>query len=260
MEETKISVVINTYNAQEHLAEVLETVKNFDEVLICDMESTDDTLTIAQQYNCRIVTFPRGKYSIVEPARDFAIHEATYPWVLVVDADELITPELHDYLYEHIKKDNPADGLRIPRKNLFMGRFMHGYYPDPNLRFFRRDVTIWPSIIHTQPKVTGIVEKLPSKRKELAIVHLADESIIQRIEKINRYTEYEIDKRSSKHYGVGAFFHRPFTRFLKCYLLKGGFRDGVPGLIYALLESVYQVIMLSKIYERRHSKTSGREK
>ena len=256
MEEAKISVVINTYNAQEHLAEVLETVKDFDEVLISDMESTDDTLTIAQRYHCQIVTFPRGKYSIVEPARDFAIHEATHPWVLVVDADELITPELHDYLYEHIKKENPADGLRIPRKNQFMGRFMHGYYPDPNLRFFRRDVTIWPSIIHTQPKVTGIVEKLPSKRKELAIVHLADESLIQRIEKINRYTEYEIDKRSNKHYGVGAFIHRPLTRFLKCYLLKGGFRDGVPGLIYALLEGVYQVVMLSKIYERRHSKSS----
>ena len=82
----KISVVINTYNAEQHLAAVLESVKDFDEVLICDMESTDTTLDIARQYGCRIITFERKQYNIVEPAREYAIHEAKHEWVLVVDA------------------------------------------------------------------------------------------------------------------------------------------------------------------------------
>ncbi|MBR6494849.1 MAG: glycosyltransferase, partial [Prevotella sp.] len=89
-EKNKISVVINTYNARQHLCEVLEAVKNFDEVVVCDMESTDDTVEIARQYGCRVVTFPKEGHTIVEPAREFAIHEAENEWVLVVDADEVV--------------------------------------------------------------------------------------------------------------------------------------------------------------------------
>ena len=102
----KISVVINTYNAEKDLARVLESVKEFDEIVICDMESTDSTLEIAKQYNCKIVTFPKKNYTIVEPARQFAIDSASYKWVLLVDADEIVTKELHDYLYNAIEKSN----------------------------------------------------------------------------------------------------------------------------------------------------------
>ena len=100
----KISVVINTYNASKLLAQTLESVKDFDEILVCDMESTDNTLDIAREYGCKIVTFPKKDYTIVEPARDFAIHAASNPWVLVVDADEKVTSELREYLYHY----NPA--------------------------------------------------------------------------------------------------------------------------------------------------------
>ena len=73
MNNNKISVVINTYNASKFLARVLDSVKDFDEIVICDMESTDDTLEIAQRYGCKIVTFKKEGVSIVEPARQFAI-------------------------------------------------------------------------------------------------------------------------------------------------------------------------------------------
>ena len=116
-----ISVVINTYNAEKHLKAVLEAVKNFDEIVICDMESTDQTLDIARSYNCKIVTFPKGNLRIVEPARQFAIDKASSPWVLVVDADEVVTPELRKYLYDAIRKDSCPDAIAIPRKNYFMG-------------------------------------------------------------------------------------------------------------------------------------------
>ena len=109
---------------------VIRSVEGFDEVLICDMESTDGTLDIARRMGCRIITFERKQYSIVEPAREYAIHEAQHEWVLVVDADELVTPELKDYLYRHIQQEGCADGLFIPRKNYFMGRFLRCHYPD----------------------------------------------------------------------------------------------------------------------------------
>jgi glycosyltransferase involved in cell wall biosynthesis len=87
-------VVINTRNAEQHLQQVLEAVKGFDEVLVCDMESEDATLDIARRNGCRIVTFPKADHKSAEPARTFAISQARYPWVLVVDADEIVTPEL----------------------------------------------------------------------------------------------------------------------------------------------------------------------
>ena len=93
-EKNRISVVINTYNAEQHLDRVLTAVKDFDEILICDMESTDHTLEIARKHHCRIVTFERKQYNIVEPAREYAIHEASNEWVLVVDAGEVVTPAL----------------------------------------------------------------------------------------------------------------------------------------------------------------------
>ena len=122
--KNQISVVINTYNAELHLQRVLDSVKDFDEVLICDMESTDHTLEIAQKNGCRVVTFPKEGHTIVEPAREFAIHEASYPWVLVIDADELVTPALKDYLYNVIRQTKSSIYLEhrveeLRRKGLF---------------------------------------------------------------------------------------------------------------------------------------------
>ena len=249
-DENKISVVINTYNAERDLERVLDAVKDFDEVLICDMESTDKTLDIARQHGCRIVTFERKTYNIVEPAREFAIHEANYDWVLVVDADELVTPELKEYLYRRIKEENCPDGLYIPRKNYFMGRFMRCHYPDHILRFFRKDKTHWPPIIHCTPLVDGRVEKIPAKHKELAFEHLANDSVENIVSKTNQYTRNELDRKQHKHYGTIAFLWRPFFRFFKAYILKGAILDGKPGFIKAMLEGYYQFIFLSKKYEK----------
>lgn len=246
-----ISVVINTYNAEQHLSAVLESVKGFDEVVICDMESTDHTVEIASRYGCRIVTFPKKDYVSAEPARTFAIQSATHPWVFVVDADELVPQALHDYLYEQIQRDDCPAGIYIPRKNYFMGRMMHCHYPDYLLRFFIREGTVWPPYVHTFPEVQGRKEFIPSKRMDLAFEHLAKDSVRDILRKTNLYTENELEKKKDKHYGIVAFLWRPFFRFFKAYILKGGFRDGLPGFIRACLEGHYQFIMLSKMAEKR---------
>ena len=250
-EENKISVVINTYNASKFLARVLDTVKGFDEIVVCDMESTDDTVRIARDYGCKVVTFPKGDCVSAEPARTFAIQSASCKWVLVIDADELVTPELKDYLYELIARDDAPQGLWIPRKNYFMGRFMHCFYPDYLLRFFVREGTVWPPYVHTFPMVNGRKDKVPAKRKELAFVHLANDPLRLRIDKTNQYTESEVEKKKDKGYGLVALLWRPAFRFFKAYILKGGIRDGKAGFICACYEGLYQFVAVSKIIERR---------
>ena len=88
----KISVVINTYNAEKHLDQVLQSVSGFDEIVICDMGSSDRTLEIAERYGSTVLMHP--KLSFVEPARNFAIQSAKNDWVLLLDADEVINDKL----------------------------------------------------------------------------------------------------------------------------------------------------------------------
>lgn len=247
----KISVVINTYNAQQHLERVLEAVKDFDEVLVCDMESQDQTVEIARRHGCRVVTFPKADHKSAEPARTFAIQTALYPWVLVVDADELVTRQLRDYLYAHINKEGGAEGLYIPRKNLFMGKPLRCAYPDYQLRFFIREGTEWPPYVHTFPVVKGRKDYLPKEQEKLALLHLADDSIHAIMEKDNRYSDNDVLKKEGMRYGWGALLWRPFWRFFKCYVLEGGWRDGIRGIIYAGLKGMYQFELVSKIIEKR---------
>jgi len=246
----KISVVINTYNAEQHLQRVIEAVKGFDEILVCDMESTDRTVEIALRAGCRVVTFAKGGHSIVEPAREFAIHEARCEWVLVVDADELVTPPLRDYLYEQARRSDAPAGIAIARRNYFMGRFLHSAYPDYVLRFFRRDATHWPPVIHCSPVVEGRVERIDRRRRELALEHLANDSVADIVRKSNTYSDYEVPRRRHKHYGLAALVCRPLFRFLKSYVLKGGFLDGRAGLIHACLDAHYQFMVVAKLMEK----------
>lgn len=253
MSETgKISVVINTYNAERHLRRVLDAVKDFDEVLVCDMESTDSTLTIARSSGCRVITFPKAGHKSAEPARTFAIQSATYSWVLVVDADEIVTPELRDYLYGRVAEPDCPDGLYIPRLNRFMLRYTKSISYDHQLRFFRKEGTEWPPYVHTFPTVRGRVEKIPAAAGGARLVHLADETISDLVRKTNAYTDGETLKRAGKQYGLGALLGRPAWRFLRNYFLKLGFRDGLPGLVRAGMDAVYQFVLVAKIIEKRY--------
>lgn len=249
----RISVVINTYNAEEHLREVLEAVKDFDETVVCDMESTDLTREIAAEYGCRIVTFPKADHKSAEPARTFAIQSASSPWVLVVDADEIIPDALREYLYRRIKDADCPQGLFIPRQGLFMSQVMHLSYPDYQLRFFVREGTVWPPYVHTFPVVKGRVEKIPRRRHDLAMMHLANDSIHSILHKANEYTDNEAIKKAGKDYGLVALICRPAFRFFKSYILKGAWRDGRAGLIKAGLNSFYQFVVVAKMMENKRN-------
>ena len=249
--EHKISVVINTYNASEHLEKVLLAVKDFDEVVVCDMESTDDTVQIALRHGCRVVTFPKADHKSAEPARTFAIQSATSKWVLVVDADEIITPELRKALYRKISEPGCPAGYYIPRKNMFMGMFVRDFHYDYQLRFFLREGTVWPPYVHTFPTVQGRVEKLHAG-KDACMLHLMDETMHEYMAKMNQYTDNEVEKKRDRGYGLGALLWRPLWRFFKKYFMDGSYRMGTRGLIRAMMAACYQFILVSKIIEKRY--------
>ena len=248
METMPISVVINTYNAEKYLAQVLDAVKDFDEVVVCDMESTDSTVGIAKRYGCKIATFPKGNITIVEPARNFAIQQATHEWVLVVDADEIITPELREYLYRRIEEPGCPTGMFISRHNMYLGEYSKSKLAhDFQLRFMRRDKVDWPHTIHAIPRIDGTVEKAPLQFK---IKHLADETIQQLISKANTYSDNEVVRKAHKKYGMWALFYRPLWRFFRTYFIKGEIMQGRRGLIKAYMDATYQVFIVSKIMEK----------
>ena len=245
----KISVVIHTYNSEKFLERVLNSVSGFDEIVICDMYSTDKTLEIAKKYNTRIIF--HEPCNPPEPARNFAIHSATWEWVLVVDSDEVVPLALKQYLYAYIRQSNPPEGLWIPRKNYLMGRFMHGDYPDYILRFFRKEGAYWPPYVHTVPQLAGKTVKIPTQRKDLAFVHLINNPLNLKWRKLNAYTDNEVLKRSGKSYSYWSLFYAPAYRFIKAYILKGGFRDGKAGLVNAGMEAFYKFTTIAKIWESR---------
>ncbi|MCD8176418.1 MAG: glycosyltransferase family 2 protein [Tannerellaceae bacterium] len=243
----KISVIINTYNEEKNLPYVLESVKDFDEVVVCDMYSTDRTVEIAKEYGCRVIYHEHT--GIVEPARNYTLQAATYDWILTVDADEIVPPALKQYLYEKVNSGNCPAGIRIPRKNYCMGKFMRGAYPDYILRFFKKEGTFWSSTLHTPPVVEGIIETVPAHRVDMAFIHIADESIKNKVKKTNVYSEKALLK--NKTYSIFSLLFSPLYGFIKQYLLKGGFRDGRPGLVFALFNSFSKFIVISKTWEKQ---------
>lgn len=245
----KISVVIQTLNSEKFLERVLQSVKAFDEIVICDMYSTDKTIEIAERYNCKIVFHEKTNYC--EPARNFAIQAASHEWVLVVDSDEIVPDALRKYLYEFIQSPDTLNGIWIPRKNYLMGRFMHGDYPDYILRFFRKEGAYWPPYVHTVPQLAGKTVKIPKQRKDLAFVHLINNPLNLKWRKLNAYTDNEVLKRSGKSYSYWSLFYAPAYRFIKAYILKGGFRDGKAGLVNAGMEAFYKFTTIAKIWESR---------
>lgn len=252
----KISIVINTFNEEKNIERCLDSVKSFDDVVICDMYSTDATVEIAKRYGCRIVYFENC--GICEPARNFAIQSAKNDWVLVLDADEVVTNDLILYLTNHIERSAKVKGLFIPRKNYFCGVFMECNYPDYQLRFLSKQHTDWPETIHARPRIEGLVKKIPKSRKELAIVHLDDRSIAQQLEKFDKYSEMEQtrNRQRNRQFSSLSILTKPLWVFLKDYLVKGGYKSGRMGYVYCKLSAIYSFMIIAKSWENSLTKRS----
>lgn len=243
-----ITVVINTQDSARHLPRVLDNLKGFDEIVVCDMESTDSTLEIAGDAGAKTLKFTRGDHAHFNQVRMTGIRAASSEWVLVIEPDELVPPELCDYLYKFIRNPGDVCGLYIPRKNYIFHIFRHSQYPGYQLRFFRRSCVVWPSGPQAGPDVKGPVERIPARRMELALVHIPRD-LSTLLDHLNRYTSTEAQSDLPDRIGLLQISTQPFLSFLNAYILKGAWRYGVAGYISAKSSSVYRYYTLAKRYE-----------
>lgn len=254
METPRISVVIHTLNEEHHLPAALRSVAPWaDEIVVVDMHSDDGTVAIAASFGARVLSHARAGF--VEPARAFGIAHATHPWVLILDADELIPAPLAAALRE-IAREDRGDVVAIHRLNYLHGRPLRraGWQPelDRHFRFFKQGSLRASDMIHAPlvPAAGARILILPYEPGR-AIVHFNFLDFADLLEKVNRYTTveatqaHERGERSTPWDALRAL--RPFWWR---YVRTRGYRDGWRGWYLALFMAFYAVAKYAKLRER----------
>jgi glycosyltransferase involved in cell wall biosynthesis len=252
MEE--ISVVIITKNEERNIRECLESVKWADEIVVVDNDSTDHTLSICKEYGARIFQEEWKGYS---GQKNSAIAKAINEWVLNLDADERVSPELRREMQKGLEGNQTADGYRIPRKNFFLGRWIRhcGWYPDLNLRFFRKSRgRFGERAVHERVELQGKVLTLTHP-----IIHETYRSLSDFLQRMDRYSTLaaqEMHQQGRKFRLIDVIFRPPFT-FLQMYFLRAGFLEGYLGFVLSVLYSYYTFAKYIKLKELRKSENPG---
>lgn len=245
-----LSVVINTKNAESTVLLTLESVKFADEIVIVDMHSTDQTVKLAKQHTDKIFSYKDVGY--VEPARNYAIKKATGDWILIVDADEEVLPGLKKKITSIMNDSNSADCYYIPRQNIVFGAWIQktGWWPDYQLRLFKKSHVEWSDQIHSIPITRGKVRELPAQ-KELSLLHHNYQTVEQFVDRLNRYTSKESVSRTYSPETITpekltkTFFQQYFQRFFAFR----GVDEGSHGVGLAFLQSTYEVVAGMKVWQ-----------
>lgn len=250
-ERSRISAVIITRNEEQNIGYCLQTVLWCDEIIIVDMQSTDNTLKIAQEYTAHV--YKHEKILAFDKAREIGIGKATGDWILLMDADELLPKTLSDTL-KNISITAKYDAVLIPFKNYLLGEWNKhtGWWPDFHCRFLRKSAAELSDKIHNYLLLKPAAKRhfLPAK-EEYAINHFAYRDAAQFIEKMNRYTGIEADYFYNKK--IKFRLHKicilPLKEFFSRYMWHRGYKDGIRGLFVSLLLSMYQAIIYIKLWE-----------
>lgn len=247
---SKISVVINTLNNEGIIERAIKSVKWADEIVICDMYSEDKTVEIAKKLGVKV--FLHKRLEFVEPARNFAVSKASNDWVLVLDPDEEVMDSLKDRLIEVASKMEQVDYVRLPRKNLIFGTWMQAsmWWPDLNIRFFRKGKVEWSNKIHKPPQVQGKGLDLSADEK-WAIIHHHYESLSQFLERMERYTRVQADELYEEGYKFNwqDLIRKPLSEFLSRFFVNHGFEDGLHGLALSLLQAFSFIVVYLRVWE-----------
>lgn len=245
-----LSVVLNTLNEAENLPRAIASVKEIaDEVIVVDFESTDQTPQIAKKLGAKLFTHKRLKY--VEPVRNFMVAKANFEWVLVLDADEEVPGDLSLKIKEIIHQDS-VDYVEIPRKNLIFGKWMQHsrWWPDFNIRLFRKGSVKWSDEIHVPPNAEGRKLQL-DPQGELAILHHHYDSIEQFLERLNRYTsvQSELKVKNGYKFKWPDLITKPTDEFFSRYFFGEGYKDGIHGLGVSMLQAFSELVLYLKIWQ-----------
>jgi glycosyltransferase involved in cell wall biosynthesis len=242
----RLSVAVVTWNEEERLRPCLESAAWVDEIIVVDAESTDKTVQVAREFTDRIWVRPWPGFAA---QKNFALDQATGEWVLSLDADERVTPELKEEIKAVIARGEPADGYAIPRKNIFWGAWVrHGrLYPDYQRRLFRRGGGRFVErAVHESVEIRGSVGRL-----EAPLLHQSYRSLEEFLERSNRYSTLAAQEwiRQGQRATPLDLVLRPVGRFLSMYLLHRGFLDGWRGFLLAGLYAHYVFLRTAKVWE-----------
>jgi len=246
-----ISVAIAAMDEEANIGRTLASVRWADEIVLVDSGSRDRTCEIAREHGARVIAEPWRGYVA---QKQYAIELCTKDWILLLDADEEVSPGLAEEIRAAIADPNAASGYRLPRKNLFLGRWMRhgGFYPDPKLRLFRRGqgfVTGYDphDRCELKPEVPQHVRQFKN-----ALVHYTYPNLTLYIAHMNRYSSLGALLAVAEGHRSFSFINivlRPLATFMYNYFFRLGFLDGREGLLLHLYHSVYVSWKYAKAWE-----------
>ncbi len=244
-----LSVILIVCNEAQQIRRCLDSVKWVDEIVVIDSGSEDDTVDIARSYHAKVVSHPWEGYV---KQRRFALSQASNDWVLVIDADEVVSDALRDSI-QSIAGSSSCSGYVMLRLNHFWGKPIRhcGWYPDKVVRCFRKSRATLPDVsIHEGFDIegeTGILEGY--------LLHFSYDSLHDYFVKMNRYTSLEIsdkqERLSQKHLHWYDLVFHALSRFFRMYVIRKGFLDGFTGLVVCVVSSLYLFVLYAKMWENQ---------
>jgi (heptosyl)LPS beta-1,4-glucosyltransferase len=242
-----VSVVVSVWNEEKHLARCLSSVAWANEIIVVDNSSTDKTKEIAKKFTKNVFTRPNNL--MLNLNKNFGFTKATGDYILNLDGDEEVTDELENEIRSVIETPDSADGYWISRKNIIFGKWIeHGiWWPDRQIRLFKRGKGKFPCIhIHEYVKIDGRVGALTHP-----YTHYNYESIHQYLTKIDRASSSEALSLWEMKYQIMWYdaLRFPVSDFVKIYFAQYGFKDGLHGLVLALLQAFYSFCTFAKVWE-----------
>lgn len=243
----EISAVIITFNEEKRLEPALRSLAGIvSEIIVVDSQSTDDTVKIAKKNGARVFERPWTNFA---DQKNYGIRQASFPWILSLDADERLSPGLREEILSLKAVEPGCAGYSVCRRVFYLGRWIRhsGWYPDRRVRLFRRDRARWEGeFVHESLAVDGKIEKLAG-----AVHHFTYNGIADHVARINRFSDLGAQKLYAKRKKCRLYhlFCLPLGRFLKSYVVKLGVLDGFPGIVISVLNGYSIFIRYAKLRE-----------
>jgi len=253
-----VSGVVICFNEERNIARCLESLAFCDEIIVVDSLSTDRTREIAARYTDKVVEQPFLGYI---KQKNFALERASSSWVVCLDADEALSPDLIDAIPRAIREaPDDLSGFVLDRVTFFLGVWHDAgeWYPDPQMRVFRRDRGYWTGRDpHDRVELSGRKQPLAGK-----LVHWNYRDLSDHIATVDKFSTRQADAMADEgmRFRLRDLLVRPPFRFFKGYVLRGGFRKGLPGFLVSVSTAYYVFMKYAKLWEiervRRHRRDS----